>query len=379
MESLPHSGSRPGLEIDGRSVGADRDTFVVAEIGTSHGGEADHAHRLIDAAAESGADSAKFQLVYADEIIHPRTGSVQLPGGEVPLYERFHALERDAGFYADLKDYTESRGLLFLCAPFGLRSAAILRDLGVRAVKVASPELNHLPLLRALAAYPQPMIVSTGVSTLGDIESALRLLGRARVALLHCVTAYPAPAVDYNLRVMGGLESLFGVPVGVSDHSLDPVLVPALGSALGAAIVEKHLTLSKSGGGLDDPVALTPPEFRRMVDAVRRAREEGLPGTVERLMSRFDRTTIDRVLGTGVKELAPSEVANYGRTNRSLHALVKIPAGTVLSASLVGVLRTEKKLRPGLPPYLIDQVIGRRSVRDIPAGEGIVWDDLLAT
>lgn len=378
MQGSPERRLRPSLEIGRRRIGAEEEPFIVAEIGTSHGGDRDHAHRLIDAAAEARADCAKFQLVIAEEIIHPRTGTVSLPGGEIALYERFRSLERSVEFYADLKDYSERNGLLFLCAPFGVQSARMLRDLGAQALKVASPELNHVPLLREVGSYSLPLIVSTGVSTLGDIEQALRILGGQRVALLHCVTAYPAPPVDYNLRLLGALEALFGVPVGVSDHSLDPVIVPALGAAMGAAVIEKHLTLSKSDGGLDDPVALNPQEFRRMTAEALQAHSAGLAETIERLESLSDRATLERVLGTGTKQLAPSEEANYERTNRSLHALVDIPAGTVLNSALVGVLRTEKKLRPGLSPYLLDVLIGRKTVRDIPAGEGIVWDDLLA-
>lgn len=374
-DSAPAGGA---LEIAGRPIGVEARPLVVAEIGTAHGGELETAHRLIDAAAEAGAECAKFQLVYAAEIIHPRTGAVPLPGGSIALYERFRSLERDADFYAELKAYTERQGLLFLCTPFGLGSARILKGLGVAAMKVASPELNHAPLLRELRDYGLPIILSTGVSRLVDIEQALELLGDAPVALLHCVTAYPAPPTDYNLRLVGVLATLFGLPVGVSDHSLDPVLVPALASACGAAIIEKHITLSKSGGGLDDPVALIPTEFAQMALAVRRAHEEGLEGTIERLSASEQRKELFGVLGSGRKELASSERDNYRRTNRSLHAVGDIKAGSRLERQDIAVLRSEKVLRPGLSPYLLDVVVGRRTVRDIPAGEGIVWDDLLA-
>lgn len=371
--------SRPTMRMGNRTLGAEHELFVVAELGTSHGGDRDHARRLVDAAAESGADCAKFQLVFADEIIHPNTGNVPLPGGEVPLYERFRTLERQADFYRDIMDYTEHTGLLFLCSAFGVRSARILRKMNLSAIKVASPELNHAPLLRELATYHIPLLLSTGVSMLGDIEAALGLVGRDAVTLLHCVTAYPAPPEDYNLRVLRGLENLFGVPVGISDHSLGPEVVPSLSSAIGAAAIEKHLTLSKEGGGLDDPVALVPRDFAGMVRSARRARRDGLDETLTRLSTdgATSEEALAAVLGSGVKRLAPAEAGNYTRTNRSLHALVDIPAGDRLTAENLAVLRTERRLRPGLSPFLFETVLGSIAARDIPAGEGIVWQDLL--
>lgn len=366
------------MRIDGHDLGGSNGVFVVAEIGTSHGGDEEHARRLVDAAAQAGADCAKFQIVFADEIIHPNTGEVPLPGGSIPLFERFRALERGAEFYRFLMEYTTAAGLVFLCSAFGERSARILRDLNVAAIKVASPELNHLPLLREIAGYGLPLLLSTGVSMLADIETAIGIVGTRDVALLHCVTAYPAPPSDYNLMVLGALERLFGVPVGVSDHSLDPVLVPALSSCLGAAAVEKHITLSKAGGGLDDPVALVAEDFGKMVREIRRARREGFEETYQRLARDAGAEAIDSILGTGVKRLAASEAGSYGRTNRSLHAAAEIRTGERLTGDNVAVLRTEKRLRPGIPPLYLQTVLGKQARRTIPAGEGITWEDLLS-
>jgi sialic acid synthase SpsE len=330
----------------------------------------------VDAAAEAGADCVKFQMVYADEILHPNTGEVALPGGNIRLYDTFKSLEAPPGFYAGIKDYAESRGLLFLCTPFGLRSARELRALGPRAIKIASPELNHTALLRETASYNLPVLLSTGVSKLGDIEEALAFFPRDRVCLLHCVTAYPAPAEDYNLRLLESLGAVFGCAVGLSDHSLDPELIPALGTALGAAAIEKHFCLSRQDPGLDDPIALPPPQFALMVRAVRRAaameREEALAAM------RLERgaALVEAVLGDGVKRLAPSEEANYERTNRSLHALRDIRQGEILTADVMGALRTEKILRPGLSPVWEERIIGRRARNFIPAGEGIRFEDV---
>lgn len=357
--------------------------LIIAEIGTGHGGDLGRARELLAAAAASGADCAKFQCVFADEIIHPNTGFVPLPGGKIALYERFIALQEDEDFYSALKEGAEALGLLFLCTPFGLRSARLLRKIGCEAMKVASPELNHFPLLDEIASYGLPTLLSSGVSTLSDIDRALRRFAAPRpeadspdVALLHCVTAYPAPAADYNLRLLGSLGSLFGVAIGVSDHSLDPVLVPSLSIAAGGCIVEKHICLSRDDPGLDDPIALPPGDFAAMARAIRRAQSMDAAELIGELGAEYGKAEVEATLGDGIKRLAPSEAANYRRTNRSIHAMRDIERGEILDSGAMAILRTEKVLRPGLDPELFPALLDRRSARDIPAGEGIEWDDI---
>jgi len=360
-----------------RKVGAGNPCLVVAEIGTSHQGDTGKAHALIDAAARAGADCIKFQLVHAEEILHPLSGSVDLPTGRIALYEQFKTLERNSGFYAELKAATEARGALFLCSPFGIRSARELRSLGVHALKIASPELNHLPLLQEAASYGLPLFLSSGVSTLGDIERALQVVDRRNTVLMHCITSYPAPEEQYNVSVLASLRAVLGVEVGLSDHSRDPVLVPALAVLNGACVVEKHFTLSREGSGLDDPIALEPDEFRRMVQEIRAA-ETGAVNVVRgRLEKEYGRDRVAAVLGSGVKELAPSEARNYTLTNRSLHAMREIAPGELIGESDVAVLRTEKVLRPGLSPEFLSVVVGARAKRRIPDGAGILWADLI--
>jgi sialic acid synthase SpsE len=353
--------------------------LIIAELGTSHGGDPVKAGELIDAAARAGADCIKFQIVYADEILHPNTGVVRLPGGDTRLYDRFKELETDPGFYAALKEMVEIRGLLFLCTPFGPRSAADLKKLAPKMVKIASPELNYTDLLRETASWKLPMLLSSGVSRLADIENALEILSAdafPSTCLLHCVTAYPAPEEDYNLKVLDSLKAVFGVSVGISDHSLDPELVPALGTALGAAVIEKHFCLSRDDPGLDDPIALPPESFSRMVKAVRQASEWGREKTLGEYRRRTGPLKVEKILGDGVKRLAPSERKNYERTNRSIHALVDIQKGETIRSENIGILRTEKLLRPGLAPSMADFVTGRKAGNFIPAGEGIRFEDV---
>jgi sialic acid synthase SpsE len=350
--------------------------LVIAELGTGHGGDPVKARELCDAAAEAGADCVKFQIVYANEILHPRTGEVTLPGGKIRLYDRFKELEMPGDFFRDMKGYVEKRGLLFLCTPFGGQSAAELRALGPELVKIASPELNYRALLQEIAGWGLPVLLSAGVSRLADIEGALEILAALPVCLLHCVTAYPAPEIDYNLRLLKNLGGIFGVPVGISDHSLDPELVPVLGTALGAAVIEKHFCLSREEKGLDDPIALSPASFVRMVRAIREA-EQGEAGQVIGVCKRErGEALVEAILGDGVKRLAPSERENYGRTNRSVHALRDIAEGEALGLGDFAVLRTEKILRPGLPPSWAERITGRTARRFIPAGEGIRFEDI---
>jgi len=355
--------------------------LIIAELGTSHGADPVKAGELIEAAAEAGADCVKFQIVYAREILHPNTGEVELPGGKIRLFDRFKELEVAPSFFAEMKEKVEKKGLIFLCTPFGLQSARELNALRPKCVKIASPELNYSALLREISSYSLPVLLSSGVSKLGDIEEALSIInensgGGPPVCLLHCVTSYPAPESDYNLRVLKSLAEVFGVPTGVSDHSLDPCLVPALGTAMGAAVIEKHFCLSRSDSGLDDPIALPPTEFAQMVKAVRGAEKAGSEATIDTMRRERGKDLVESVLGDGVKRLAPSEKANYTRTNRSIHALRDINPGETIERGMIACLRTEKILTPGLSPSWEEQIIGLKARRAIPAGEGICLGDI---
>ena len=379
--------------------------IAVAEIGTSHGGSLDKGLELIDASADAGADAVKVQVVFAREILPPQAGLVPLPGGPTPLYKVFESLEKPESFYAALARRAGENNIAFFGTPFGPESMALLQNLGVSVWKVASPELNHEPLLEMLARTGLPIILSTGVSLEKDIKRALHVLEDAAnqvglppppTVLLHCITSYPAPEAEANLLAIPKLKTRFKVPSGLSDHSMDPVLLPALAVALGAVMVEKHLCLSRNGAGLDDPVALTPGEFAKMTNAMRLyapedntffnkkkpyphtiAGKEHLAWAIEHLTDRFGEFWVQSALGNGKLGLAPSEKDNYSRTNRSIHAVGTLPEGTVLSDTNTAILRTEKVLRPGIPPIDRQRVYGRVLVRDVAAGDGIVWDDIL--
>jgi len=362
--------------IDGREF-SPKNPLIIAELGTSHNGDIVKAKEMAATAAKTGADCVKFQLVLADEILHPNTGEVTLPGGKIRLYDRFKALETPVEFYAQIKEYVESLGLLFLCTPFGLKSASILRDIKPKIVKIASPELNFTGLLEEIALWKLPILLSSGVSRLSDIEEAVSILKpSAKLCLLHCVTSYPAPESDYNLKVLPSLSAIFGIPVGVSDHSRDPELIPALAVSMGASVIEKHFCLSRNDPGLDDPIALPPGDFSLMTVAVRIAAQSRPEETIAKYSRERGEAHVRGILGSGVKELAASEKANYRFTNRSIHALRDIEQGELLKSSDYAVLRSEKNLRPGLEPRWEKVIEGRAARNFIPAGEGIRFEDI---
>lgn len=354
--------------------------LIIAELGTSHNGDIVKAKEMIDAAVEAGADCVKFQMVFADEILHPNTGEVPLPGGNIRLYDQFKALEMPQEFYLEMKEYTELRGILFLCTPFGIKSASILKKLRPKAVKIASPELNFTGLLKETAGWNIPVLLSSGVSRLSDIETAIDILNlngdSHQICLLHCVTSYPAPETDYNLRLLPNLKGIFGVSVGISDHSSDPELVPALAVSMGASVIEKHFCLSRTDPGLDDPIALVPRDFTKMVHAIRHAAKSPQEDIISMYSHERGADLVRRILGSGVKKLASSEKANYRLTNRSIHALRDIAAGETLKRHDYEVLRTEKILRPGLEPCWETAIEERVTRNFIPAGEGIRFEDV---
>jgi sialic acid synthase SpsE len=353
---------------------------IIPEAGTGHQGSIEQAGELIQHAQMAGARTLKFQWVIASEILHPKTGLVPLPGGEKELYEIFSELEQPKEFYSQLQKECKSHNLEFLCTPFGLESLKQLLDLDVNRIKIASPELNHIPLLHGIGTSGLPVFLSTGVSMVSDIEESLGILNsyNSKVCLLHCVTSYPTPPQEYNLLVTRSLNLLFGIPVGVSDHSIDPLLIPALSGLLNCPVVEKHLGLTKKGKGLDDPIALEPDELRRLIDTLESWRSLSKGRILEKLLSLYPPELILATLGTGQKTLAPSEKAHYGRTNRSIHALSDLHPGVVLTPDHISILRTEKQLTPGLHPRYYAQILGKTIVKKVADGEGLTWDHLLS-
>jgi sialic acid synthase SpsE len=338
--------------------------FIVGEAGSNWragelGGDEERAYALIDAAAEAGCDAVKFQVFRAATVYAPGAGQSDYladAGIRDDITKILAALEMPYEMLAGLAGRARGRGLEFMATAFSPADAAAV-DQFVNVHKIASYEINHLRLLEYLISTRKPLIISTGGGTMADVERALDLVvaqARVPVALLQCTAAYPAPPDAVNLRAITRLAEMFGVTVGLSDHSQDPVAAPAAAVALGAKVVEKHFTLDRTLPGPDHAYAVEPDELAAMVRAIR---------------------LVERMLGTGEKEVQPAEeeLARYGV--RGIQATRDVAAGEILKeGENVDILRPGKN-RLGMNPFEISRVEGRRARRDIPAGDGVREED----
>lgn len=321
-------------------IGGGAPCFVIAEAGVNHNGDPALAHRLVEAAAAAGADAVKFQTFEP-----ARLAAATAPAAEyqrarqqdlTSQREMLDQLVLPAAAWEALRDDATARGLLFLSTPFDEPSAVMLAELGVPAFKVSSGDVTNLPFLRTLATFGRPVLLSTGMSTLDEVETAVgavRAGGDPPLALFHCVTSYPAAARDCNLRAMATLRSAFDVPVGWSDHT-EGIHVAIAAVALGAEIIEKHFTLDRSLPGPDHQASLEPDALASMIGAVRDVRA---------------------ALGDGRKVPAEPEHALAAVARRSLHAARDLPAGHTLTTDDVALLRPGS----GLPAAALDALLGR--------------------
>lgn len=354
--------------------------FIIAEIGTSHEGSIDKAKLLVEKAKFAGADCVKFQWVYADEILHPNTGFVNLPTGKIPLYQRFKELEVNPEFFYKLREFSSELNIKFMCSPFGPKSLIDLLQINPNFIKIASPELNYIQLLNLLNEKNDkniPVVLSSGVSKLSDIENALECFSNTdNLTLLHCITSYPAPETEYNLNLIKNLSSILGIKTGVSDHSLSPYIVPLLSLYCGATMLEKHITLNNDDLGLDDPVALNIENFKKMTDSIKQAKLISKDDLFIELKKHFGEI-VDKTLGSGVKKLAKSEKDNYTRTNRSLRFMKDLSKGDIITSNDIGILRTEKILEVGVHPIFLDNFIGKKITKDIKSGDAVNWSCII--
>lgn len=370
------------VKIGSRLVGDDAPVFIVAEAGSNHNADLGLARELVKRAASVGADAVKFQLFRADALYPSNCGIVDTPMGPADLFDVFIENALPAEWLPELNALAQQEGILFLCTAFDEDSVDTLARLDPAALKIASPELNHLPLLRSAAQLGKPLICSTGLCTLADIEEALATIAAERaeteVVLLQCVSAYPLPPEESNLRAIDTLRRAFAVPVGLSDHTMDPERTPAIASSIGACLIEKHITLDRSMHGPDHPFSLEPREFERLVTTVRRLDGLAMAERLDWVRLEYGESALNEILGNGRKEIQPAERPLYPNDKRSIHALRDIPAGETLSPANVRVLRSERHLTPGLHPRHWETVCGSVTTAAISMGDGVSWDILLA-
>jgi len=355
-ESLARAMPVPDLRIGDRTIGDGRPALVIAEAGVNHDGDLDVAHRLVDAAADSGADAVKFQTFDPEALAAAGAPLAQYQAHGTAATDQRAMLARLAlpsDSWAALQRHALDRGILFLSSPFDAAAADLLEGLDVPALKVASGELTNHPLLAHLAAKRRPLLVSTGMADIREVAEALDVIAAAGdppVGLFHCVSSYPAPPSDANLRAIPTLRAAFGRPTGWSDHSLG-IELPVAAAALGAALLEKHLTLDRGRSGPDHGASLEPDEFQRMVVEVR---------------------SVESALGDGKKVPTLDELATAAVARRSLHWRRDLEAGSTVEPDDLVVLRPGT----GMPPSAIGRVTGRRLTRAVRAGRAVEASDL---
>ncbi len=365
------------VKILNKQVGENEPVFIIAEAGSNHDGNFEQAKKLIDVAADAGADAVKFQLFRASKIYVPNCGKIPTVQGKLDLYKFLTKVEVPFRWLALLKKYAEKKGLIFIVSPFDEGAVKELEKNSVSVYKIASPELSHIPLLKCVAQKQKPIIISSGLSTLSDIEEAVNTIngeGNQKIILMHCVSSYPAPPEEFNLKVIETMKNAFQIPVGISDHSLNPVLIPKLAIAIGVNIIEKHFTLDKNLSGPDHPFALNPKELGLMVKEIRQT-EKWSPSKKNRFLDSND--YYKKILGVGKKVIAPSEKEIYPGDRRSIFSTKDIKAGEKLSKKNTAVLRAERYLKPGIHPRYFDLVLLKKTARPIKKYVGIQWQHLL--
>lgn len=340
------------LVLEERTIGLDHPCFIVAEVGVNHDGDLGLALKLVDLAAECGADAVKFQVFQPEALVSSSAASAPYQEGVTGKKTQAEVLDElvlPVSSWPEVLTRAKQRGLVFLATAFDEASIDLLDAFDVAAFKVASGELNNILFLEDVARRGRPLIISTGIGTLEEVERALAVTEAApAVAILHCVTAYPAASASANLRAISTMLSKFSVPVGWSDHTIGGTTAVAA-VALGASILEKHITIDRTRPGPDHAASADPTAFAEYVAAVREC---------------------EAALGNGVKVPSPEEEANRFYVRRSVHAARNLPEGHVLGPGDVTLLRPEA----GLPADARWQ--GLRLVRPVRRGDPITVDDV---
>ena len=338
-------------------IGDGYKTYVIAEAGLNHNGDLQLAKKLVDSALAVGCDAIKFQTFSKDSRVSARVKSVRYAetviGLEETLHEMFSRLAMPFPQQRELFDYARDKGVEIFSTPFDPESVEFLESIDTRFYKIASVDLVNLPLIKKVAETGKPILLSTGMATLGQIEEAVnevRDQGNPNLVLLHCNSSYPAALREMNLSVILNLKRMFGVPVGLSDHTFG-LFTSHTAISIGANVIERHFTLDRSFEGPDHILSSEPQEFLELVGIAK---------------------TIPEVLGDGVKRIQPNEYSTLNMQRKSIYAAVDIKKGTVIKKDML----TIKGPGGGLLPRYLDVLIGRRALVDIGYDEPITWENI---
>ena len=346
----------PTITLAGRTVGSGHPAFLIAEMSANHDRDLDQALALMDIAADAGVDAVKLQTYSADTLTLPTdhpSARVNPIWGARNLYELYARAAMPYDFHAPLFARARERGLICFSTAYDVPDIAFLEKVGNPIYKIASFELVHLPLIRAVAQTGKPVILSTGMATLAEVEEAMEAFtsaGGRDICLLHCCSAYPAPADQVNLAAMEALRAAFDVPVGFSDHT-EGTAIAVAAVARGACAIEKHFTNDRGRAGPDHRFSITGPELSGLVAQVRAA---------------------ESAIGRASKQAAPAELENRAVGRRSIFATQDIAAGEIITAAKLRIVRPGA----GLHPRFLDHAIGRKATRAIRAGWPLTWDDI---
>lgn len=348
---------RQMVELNGKQVGEGHSPFIIAEAGLNHNGRLDLALKLVEEAKKADCDAVKFQTFSSTYRVSNKVKKAkyaeQIVGLEENIYELLSRLELSAEDHQKIFDYGRKIGIDVFSTPFDLQSADLLESLNTPYYKIASSDLNNIPLLKHIAKIGKPIILSTGMSNLGEIEESVNTIlaeGNSSILLLHCLSSYPAYPEEINLSAIQTLKRTFQVPVGFSDHTLG-ISVSVAAMAIGANVIERHFTLDRK---LEGPDHIFSSEPQEMSELTRMARQ------------------MNAILGDGIKRIQPSEYETINSFKKTIYAQTAIKAGTVLSENMLAV----KGPAGGLPPTFWSVVVGRKAKRDIEADHPITWDDI---
>ena len=343
------------VKIGKRTVGDNHPCFIIAEAGSNHNGKLRQALRLIDVAAAAGADAVKFQLFRADKLYVGKAGSADYLKAGKSIYGIIKDMEMPAEWLPKIAAHCRKRGVMFMCSSFDEQSLELI-DRFTPVHKIASYESNYLSFIKEIAMKGKPAIMSTGASPIDEVRESVKAFnstGNRGLILMQCTAKYPAPASAMNLKAISEMKKEFGVPVGLSDHSIDPYVAPIAAVALGAAVIEKHFTLSKKMKGPDHRFALEPDELAAMVEAIRETEES---------------------LGDGKKKVEAAERELFMFAKRAVHATRAIRKGEKFTAKNVAVLRPGKVKR-GIHPRYYGIMLGKKAKHTLAAWQGIQKGD----
>lgn len=341
------------IRIDGRLVGSNQPCFIVAEAGVNHNGSVHIAKKLVDAAKKAGADAIKFQVFKARDVV---TDNVPLAAyqrknirGNLSQLRLLEKLELSGEDFCELKRYCGKKKIVFMATPHSREEVDLVARLST-AIKVGSGDLTNLPFLEHIAKKKLPIILSTGMSDIDEIEAAIETIKRYNdeLVVMHCTTSYPASYDDVNLRAMSTLKERFGTLVGYSDHTLG-LIVPMAAVAMGANVIEKHLTLDRRMRGPDHKASLEPKDFKEMVSSIR---------------------LVEKILGSKEKKPTKSEIEIARIVRKSIVAKVDIPAGAIITKDMLAI----KRPGTGIEPGHLGSVVGQRAKLHIRKDQKITWE-----